>query len=47
MSNVPPDEHEQHFDEEARKFHADAIHIKDASDGVQAFVVIICAGSST
>lgn len=38
---------EQSLNQNARKFHADAIYIKDASDGVQAFtgiVTAICAG---
>lgn len=38
---------EQSLNAKARKFHAEALHIKDASDGVQAFtgiVTAVCAG---
>lgn len=37
----PPDE--QSLNEEARKFHSRSTHIKDASDGVQAFTGIVSA----
>lgn len=40
-SNPPPDE--QSLNKEAREFHAKAMHIKNASDGVQAFTGIITA----
>lgn len=43
LSPVEPDESEQHWSEAARTFHGRALHIKDASDGVQAFVGIVCA----
>jgi len=43
LSETAPDGHEQHFDDEARAFHGKAQHIKEASDGVQAFVGIACA----
>jgi len=43
LSQVTPDDNEQHWNDAARKFHGDALHIKDASDGVQAFVGIVCA----
>lgn len=42
LSSVPP-VNEQSLDEKARNFHKDATYIKDASDGVQAFVGIITA----
>lgn len=43
LSPTEPDHHEQNWSEEAREFHRKALHIKDASDGVQAFVGIVCA----
>jgi hypothetical protein len=43
LSSTAPDEHEQHWSEEARDFHRKALYIKEASDGVQAFVGIVCA----
>jgi predicted ATPase len=43
LSETEPDESEQHWNEAARLFHGKALHIKDASDGVQAFVGIVCA----
>jgi hypothetical protein len=46
LSRREPDENEQHWSQAARDFHGDAVHIKNASDGVQAFVGIICAALS-
>jgi predicted ATPase len=43
LSPTEPDESEQHWSEAARAFHGKALHIKEASDGVQAFVGIVCA----
>jgi hypothetical protein len=43
LSPTEPDESEQHWSAAARRFHGKALHIKEASDGVQAFVGIICA----
>jgi predicted ATPase len=43
LSPTKPDENEQNWNEVARKFHGNSLHIKEASDGVQAFVGIICA----
>ncbi|MGP0060886.1 MAG: ATP-dependent nuclease [Beijerinckiaceae bacterium] len=43
LSPTEPDENEQHWSEAAREFHRKALHIKEASDGVQAFVGIVCA----
>lgn len=43
LSPSEPDANEQHWSEEAREFHRKALHIKEASDGVQAFVGIVCA----
>ncbi|HEY1942536.1 MAG TPA: AAA family ATPase [Roseiarcus sp.] len=43
LSQIKPDAEEQHWNNAAREFHAKAIYIKDASDGVQAFVGILCA----
>lgn len=43
LSQTAPDADEQNWNEAARSFHSKAIHIKDASDGVQAFVGILCA----
>lgn len=43
LSSTEPDENEQHWSEAARTFHEKAKHIKEASDGVQAFVGIVCA----
>jgi predicted ATPase len=43
LSSTKPDDNEQHWNEAAREFHGKALHIKDASDGVQAFVGIVCA----
>lgn len=43
LSSTKPDSNEQNLNEEARKFHSEALHIKSASDGVQAFVGILCA----
>jgi len=43
LSSIEPDENEQNWNDAARKFHGEAVHIKEASDGVQAFVSIVCA----
>ncbi|MCA1492686.1 AAA family ATPase [Ensifer sp. NBAIM29] len=43
LSQTEPDENEQNWNEAARVFHGNALHIKEASDGVQAFVGILCA----
>jgi predicted ATPase len=43
LSSSEPDDNEQNWNEAAREFHGKALHIKDASDGVQAFVGIVCA----
>lgn len=43
LSPTEPDANEQNWNESARAFHRLAIHIKEASDGVQAFVGILCA----
>jgi predicted ATPase len=43
LSSIEPDGNEQNWNEAAREFHGNALHIKDASDGVQAFVGIVCA----
>jgi predicted ATPase len=43
LSPTAPDENEQNWNESAREFHGKALHIKEASDGVQAFVGIVCA----
>jgi predicted ATP-dependent endonuclease of OLD family len=43
LSSIEPDGNEQNWNEAAREFHGKALHIKDASDGVQAFVGIVCA----
>jgi hypothetical protein len=43
LSATEPDENEQNWNEAAREFHGKALHIKEASDGVQAFVGIVCA----
>ena len=43
LSPTEPDENEQHWSDAAREFHRKALHIKEASDGVQAFVGIVCA----
>jgi hypothetical protein len=43
LSQTEPDADEQNWNESARNFHAKAVHIKEASDGVQAFVGILCA----
>ncbi|MCG8272389.1 ATP-binding protein [Aquamicrobium sp. NLF2-7] len=47
LSDKEPLADEQSLNADARKFHADAVYIKDASDGVQAFtgiVTAICSG---
>jgi hypothetical protein len=43
LSEHPPNADEQSLNAAARKYHGEAIHIKDASDGVQAYVGIITA----
>lgn len=43
LSATAPDENEQDWNEAARRFHGQAVHIKSASDGIQAFVGILCA----
>ena len=43
LSRDAPQSDEQSLNNEARKFHKAAIHIKDASDGVQAFTGIVTA----
>jgi hypothetical protein len=43
LSPTEPDANEQNWNDSARAFHGKAMHIKDASDGVQAFVGIVCA----
>lgn len=43
LSSTEPDESEQHWSEAARVFHGAALHIKESSDGVQAYVGIVCA----
>jgi hypothetical protein len=43
LSNEIPLDNEQSLDLKARAYHAAAIHIKDASDGVQAFAGIVTA----
>ena len=43
LSTVPPGAEEQNLNAAARAFHGNALHIKDASDGIQAFVEILCA----
>lgn len=41
LSSTPPSQDEQSLNQAARDFHAKATHVKDASDGVQAFVGIV------
>lgn len=43
LSQNPPTHDEQSLGKSARDFHGAAIHIKDASDGVQAFIGILTA----
>lgn len=43
LSTTPPGTDEQSLNKEAREFHRAATYIKDASDGVQAFVGILTA----
>ena len=43
LSQTKPDVDEQNWNHAAREFHEKAIHIKESSDGVQAFVGILCA----
>lgn len=43
LSQIAPLADEQSLNAEAREFYRDAIHIKDASDGVQAFTGIVTA----
>lgn len=41
LSPTEPDDNEQNWNDAARAFHGKALHIKQASDGVQAFVGIV------
>lgn len=41
LATQPPGEDEQSLNSSARDFHKNALHIKDASDGIQAFAGII------
>jgi ABC-type cobalamin/Fe3+-siderophores transport system ATPase subunit len=43
LSNQDPLADEQSLNEKARSYHKEAVHIKDASDGVQAFTGIVTA----
>jgi predicted ATPase len=43
LSATEPDADEQNWNDAARAFHGKAVHIKEAGDGVQAFVGILCA----
>lgn len=43
LSSTPPTHDEQSLSAAAREFHGKALYIKDASDGIQAFVGIIVA----
>jgi predicted ATPase len=43
LSAIEPDQNEQSWNEAARQYHANALHIAEASDGVKAFVGILCA----
>jgi hypothetical protein len=43
LSTTPPTSDEQNLNDAARKFHRNALHIADASDGMRAFVGILCA----
>lgn len=43
LSQTKPGADEQNWNHAAREFHGQAIHIKESSDGVQAFVGILCA----
>lgn len=43
LSETEPNENEQNWNDAARDFHGKAQHIKEASDGVQAFVGLLCA----
>jgi hypothetical protein len=43
LSTVAPPSDEQSLNQQARDFHRAALHIKDASDGVQAFTGIVAA----
>lgn len=43
LSQTPPTDDEQSLGPKAREFHGKALHIKEASDGVQAFVGILTA----
>jgi predicted ATPase len=43
LSSSEPDQNEQNWNAAARDFHSKAQHIKEASDGIQAFVGLLCA----
>jgi ABC-type cobalamin/Fe3+-siderophores transport system ATPase subunit len=43
LSETEPGPEEQHWSADARAFHGKALHVKEASDGVQAFIGIVCA----
>jgi AAA domain, putative AbiEii toxin, Type IV TA system len=43
LSPTEPEESEQHWSKAAREFHGKATYLKETSDGVQAFVGIVCA----
>jgi predicted ATPase len=43
LSQVEPNADEQNWNDAARAFHRKAVHIKESSDGMQAFVGIVCA----
>lgn len=43
LSNVPVTSDEQNLNAAARSFHKQALHIEEASDGVRAFIGILCA----
>lgn len=47
LSSIPPTHDEQSLNAEARNFHKRAVHIKDFSDGIQAYVGIIVATYSS
>jgi predicted ATPase len=47
LSKTSPTKDEQSLNQEARDFHSRALYIKDASDGVQAFIGILIASRSS
>jgi hypothetical protein len=47
LSSEPPNHDEQSLNEAARQYHSNALHIKEASDGVQAFIGILIAARSS